>query len=80
MLAVTLCRDPAQTDPSDREDFSELPHHAVQPHRLDERARPAIVQNILGHVDIRVTQNVDSKSWWKGFPDEPETPLRRVAR
>ena len=41
--------------------------------RLDERARPEIVRNILGHVDIRVTQNVNSKSWWKGFPDEPAT-------
>jgi hypothetical protein len=41
--------------------------------RLDERARPEIGRNILGHVDIRVTQNVDIKSWWKGFPDEPET-------
>ena len=37
-------------------------------------------RKILGHGDIRVTQNVDSKSWWKGFPDEPETRLRRVAR
>jgi hypothetical protein len=47
---------------------------------LDERARPEVVRNILGHVDIRVTQNVDRKSWWKGFSDEPETRLRRVAR
>jgi hypothetical protein len=46
--------------------------------RLDERARPEIVGNILGHVDIRVTQNVDCKNWWKGFSDEPETRLRRV--
>jgi hypothetical protein len=48
--------------------------------RLDERARPEMVRNILGHVDIRVTQNVDSKNWWKRFPDEPEARLRRVAR
>jgi hypothetical protein len=48
--------------------------------RLDERARPEIVRNILGHVDNHVTQTVDGKSWWKGFPDEPETRLRRVAR
>jgi hypothetical protein len=48
--------------------------------RLDERTRPEIVRNILGHVDIRVTRNVDRESWWKGFPDEPETRLRRVAR
>ena len=47
---------------------------------LREGARPEIVGNILGHVDIRVTQNVDRKSWWKGFSDEPETRPRRVAR
>jgi integrase len=33
--------------------------------RLDERARPEIVRNILGHVDIRMTQNVYGKSWWE---------------
>ena len=46
---------------------------------LREGARLEIVGNILGHVDSRVTQNVDRESWWKGFPDEPETRLRRVA-
>jgi hypothetical protein len=33
---------------------------------LGESARPKIVGDILGHVDIRVTQNVYSKSCWKG--------------
>jgi len=33
--------------------------------RRDERARPEIVRNILGHVDIRMTQNVYGKSWWE---------------
>jgi hypothetical protein len=41
--------------------------------KLGERARPETVRNILGHVDIRVTQNVGRKSPWKGFPVEPET-------
>jgi hypothetical protein len=45
---------------------------------LREGARLEIVGNILGHVDSRVTQNVDRKSWWKGFPDEPETRLRKA--
>jgi hypothetical protein len=31
--------------------------------RLEERGRPESVRNILGHVDIRVTQNVYVKSW-----------------
>jgi hypothetical protein len=33
--------------------------------RLDERARPEIVRNILGHVNIDVTQNVLRQSWWE---------------
>ena len=42
---------------------------------LREGAMPQIVRNILGHVDIRVTQTVDPKSWWQGFPGEPQTHL-----
>jgi hypothetical protein len=47
--------------------------------RLREGARPEIVEDSLGHVYNRVTQTCYSKCWWKGFPDEPETRLRRVA-
>ncbi len=32
---------------------------------LREGARPEIVRDILGHVDICVTQNVHGKSWWE---------------
>jgi hypothetical protein len=78
-FAATLCRDSAPADPSVKGYFGNF-HAAHSSRMLDESARPAIVRNILGHVDIRVTQNVDRKSWWKGFPDEPETRLRRVAR
>jgi hypothetical protein len=46
---------------------------------MREGARPEFVEDSLGRVDNRVTQTCYSKSWWKGFPDEPESRLRRVA-
>jgi hypothetical protein len=54
--------------------------------RLDERARPEIVRNILGHVDIRMTRNVYGKSWWEERVDaatqavEPVTNAPKMPR
>ena len=47
--------------------------------RRDERARPEIVRNILGHVDIRMTQNVYGKSWWEERVDAVTRAVEAVS-
>jgi site-specific recombinase XerD len=59
MLTISFCGDSYSADWCNKA-VSELPHQASS-HLLCEGARPEIVRDILGHVDIRVTQNLYGK-------------------
>ena len=64
MLAITLCRDSDPADSSVNGYFRSF-RAMYSRHRLREGAKADDVRDILGRVDIRVTQNVYGKSWWE---------------
>ena len=59
MLATTLCRDSDPADPSVNGHFSELPHSSCM---LRDGAKLEIGRDIMGHVDVGVTDNVYGES------------------
>jgi len=47
-------------------------------HMLREGARPAVVQDNMGHANIAVPQNVYSKSWWEERVDAVTRAVQAV--
>jgi hypothetical protein len=45
---------------------------------LGEGARPEVVRDILGHVNICVTQNVYGNGWWKERVDAATQAVEAV--
>jgi hypothetical protein len=64
MLATTLCRESDPADSSVNGHFRSF-RAGCSRHTLREGSRPDEVRDILGHVDICVTQNVHGKNCWE---------------
>ena len=69
MLATTLCRDSDRADSSVSEHFQSF-RAVYSRHTPREGARAEDVQDILGHADIGVIQNVYGKKRWEEGEDE----------
>jgi len=77
MLTSSFCGNSDSADPSNKEFFQSFRtvHSSPMPR---ERATPAFVQDILGHVNIDVTQNVYGNNWWKERVDAATQALEGV--
>jgi len=64
MLTSSFCGNSDSADPSNKGYFRSFRTVHSSP-MLRERATPALVHYILGHVNIDVTQNVYGNNWGK---------------
>src|ERR1700721_4684267 len=77
MLTSSFCGNSDSADPSNKEFFENFRPVDSSP-MPRERATPAFVQDILGHVNIDVTQNVYGNNWWKERVDAATQALEGV--